>query len=211
MPKCCKCHSGQSRLNKGGLCKACFKKKIDDTVDTYVVKPVHPNTHSDITKESIDTNCIAAPNDREIIDLIKDNMFKEKSWNNEAQTILKQQIEFLKHEIYVKNTLIENLLTELFKQNSDENMQKGDTTVSESISSSSVVNSTSSITDNLDSDPTLLKKSIIQKENNEENINEPLSSSMNDIHQNRFQVLVNDSNSSFETQYMNANLIKKKT
>ena len=110
----------------------------------------------------------------------------------------------------MKNTLIENLLTELFEQNSDENMQKGDTTVSESVSSSSVVNSTSSITDNLDSDPTLLKKSIIQKENNEENISEPLSSSMNDIHQNRFQVLVNDSNSSFETQYMNANLIKKR-
>ena len=146
---------------------------------------------------------------REIIDLIQDNMVKEKSWNNEVQTILKQQIEFLKREIYVKNTLIEILLTELFKQNSDENMQKGDTTVSESISSSSVANSTSSITDNLDSDPTILKKSIIQKKNNVENINELLSSSMNDIHQNRFQVLVNYSNSSFETQYMNANLIKK--
>ena len=34
-------------------------------VDTYVVKPVHPNTHSDITKESIDTNCMAAPTERD--------------------------------------------------------------------------------------------------------------------------------------------------
>ena len=63
------------------------------------------------------------------------NMTREKSWNNEIQTILKQQIEFLKQEIYVKNTLIENLLTELHKQSPDENLQKVDNTESENISS----------------------------------------------------------------------------
>ena len=73
MPKCCKCHIGQSGLNKGGLCNSWFKKKINTNVDQ--IKPVdssianndHPSSYDDMNTKNIETNCTEASNDREII------------------------------------------------------------------------------------------------------------------------------------------------
>ena len=59
------------------------------------------NVESNDSVHSIDINTTAdinsePANDRSFIDLIKDNMCKEKKWNDEIQVILKYQVEFLK-------------------------------------------------------------------------------------------------------------------
>ena len=46
-------------------------------------------------------------------------MTKERKWNDDTQSILQNEVEFLKQEIAIKNTLIERLLTELFEKNSE--------------------------------------------------------------------------------------------
>ena len=51
------------------------------------------------------------------MDLIKQNMAQEKRHNTEIIGILKEQIEGLQNEIIHKNTLIENLMTELHTSN----------------------------------------------------------------------------------------------
>ena len=52
------------------------------------------SVHSIDIKKTSGTNSEPA-NDRSIIDLIKDNMFKEKKWNDGIQSILKDQVDFL--------------------------------------------------------------------------------------------------------------------
>ena len=58
--------------------------------------------------------------EREVINLIKDNMSQEKAFNSEIVTLLKEQIEHMKTEITHKNTLIENLMSELYNRNDTE-------------------------------------------------------------------------------------------
>ena len=55
-------------------------------------------------------------NDRELIDVIKENMMQEKKWNMESIEMLKNEVEYLKVEITHKNTIIEDLLVEVFKK-----------------------------------------------------------------------------------------------
>ena len=47
---------------------------------------------------------------------VKESMIKEREWDENTQTILFNQVEFLKQEIAVTNKLIERLLTELFEK-----------------------------------------------------------------------------------------------
>ena len=133
---CCNCYTGQSRLNKGALCKNCFQKKVK-SVDRNVES--NGSVHSIDIKTTNDINSEPA-NDKSIIDLIKDNMCKEKKWNDEIQVILKDQVEFLKQEITVKNTLIQliRLLVELcnkspYINNIDQDGSISDNTFSTSI------------------------------------------------------------------------------
>ena len=158
---------------------------------------------ADNTLKNIGTNSSESSKDKEIINLIMENMTREKSWNNEIQTILKQQIEFLKQEIYVKNTLIENLLTELHKQSPDENLQKVDNTESENVSS---LSSSSAVILTL---PHILDSSsfISNKICEDEQKMAHLSSSGIKTHPNQFKTLINDSDSSFETYYAKSNVI----
>ena len=58
--------------------------------------------------------------EREVINLIKDNMSQEKAFNSEIVTLLKEQIEHMKTEITHKNTLIENLMSELYNRDDTE-------------------------------------------------------------------------------------------
>ena len=51
-------------------------------------------------------------NNRNLMDLIKDNMLQEKRWNAEITQLLKGQIIHLKSEITHKNMLIENMMIE---------------------------------------------------------------------------------------------------
>ena len=55
-------------------------------------------------------------NDRELIDVIKENMMQGKMWNMEIIEMLKNEVEYLKVEIIHKNTIIEDLLVEVFKK-----------------------------------------------------------------------------------------------
>ena len=59
-----------------------------------------------------------------MINFIKGSMFKEQKWNEDMQNVLKDQVEFLKREIVVKNSLIESLLVELYKKNSTSNYEQ---------------------------------------------------------------------------------------
>ena len=101
MPKCHKCNSGQSKLNKGGLCKAWFHKNCN-LVNTE--QAITPTAH--MLKIRLMRQIHWIIQDREIIDLIKDNMLKERTWYIDMQAVLKEQIEFLKQECITKNTLI---------------------------------------------------------------------------------------------------------
>ena len=215
MPKCCKCQAGQSRLNKGSLCKACFKKKkkkinpADNNIDNIYSSDIdstsngHPEIFADNTLKNIGTNSSESSKDKEIINLIMENMTREKSWNNEIQTMLKQQIEFLKQEIYVKNTLIENLLTELHKQSPDENLQKVDNTESENISSLSSSSAVISTLPHILDSSSIISNKICEDEQKMAH----LSSSGIKTHPNQFKTLINDSDSSFETYYAKSNVI----
>ena len=107
MPNCSKCGKAQSRLNKGALCKECFQEKIN---------PSNNGSNSGSINQSRDYNNNVA-DDKTVFEIIKDTMYKERMWNEEMHVILKEQIDFLKKEIIVKNTLIENLMTELHERN----------------------------------------------------------------------------------------------
>ena len=68
---------------------------------------------------SIDNDAINVEelHERDLINLIKDNMSQEKVFNSEIVMILKEQIEHMKSEITHKNTIIEGLMTELYNRN----------------------------------------------------------------------------------------------
>ena len=78
------------------------------------------NTINDTTNGNTDVMETEQACDRTMIDLIKENMSKERKWNNDMQIVLKEEIEFLRYELVVKNTLIERLMDELH-----ENIGKG--------------------------------------------------------------------------------------
>ena len=109
MPKCTLCSIVQNKLNKGKLCKTCFNDQKTaannkQTVGNLVNEKINSNTDND------NDICL---DDRNIIDLIKQNMHLEKQWHAEVVGLLKDQVSFLKNEISHKNTLIENLIIEL--------------------------------------------------------------------------------------------------
>ena len=113
MPKCNKCDNMQSRLNKGALCKECFRRKINpaiaDMKDNDSNINVNETTDSNYQNDLID--------DRNWIELIKDSMTKERMWNEDMQTVLKAEVDFLKKEMIIKNSLIERLMVELHENN----------------------------------------------------------------------------------------------
>ena len=55
--------------------------------------------------------------DKTLIEFIKENMLKEKVWNEEMRELLQSQINYLKTEIIAKNTIIEQLIGELSCRN----------------------------------------------------------------------------------------------
>ena len=99
MPKCSKCNTFQSRLNKGALCKQCFNKKIKPAIAN---EKVNETNNFENKNDSLDDINYDPTNDRCIIDIIKESMIKERKLND-TQSMLLNQVEFLKQE----NTLIE--------------------------------------------------------------------------------------------------------
>ena len=118
MPKCCKCSKTQAKLNKGGLCKACFKIKYNPEIIESVIKITDS---ADDINESIDMDHNEIISDCCTINVIKQSMLSERKCNDEMQAILKQQVEFLQNEIITKNTLTECLIVELYNRNMDNN------------------------------------------------------------------------------------------
>ena len=103
MSKCVNCSNKQSKLNRGKFCQVCFNdiNCVNKNNSTFE----HKNTDEVINETSF--------NDRQIIDMIKENMIQEKKSNEERTQLLVDQIEFLKSEILVKNTFIERLIVKL--------------------------------------------------------------------------------------------------
>ena len=97
--RCIKCNSCQSRLNKGALCKQCFNKKIKLPIAN---EKVNNSGNLDNKNDSATDLNYDPTNDRSMIDVIKESMIKEREWNENTQTILFNQVEFLKQEIAVK-------------------------------------------------------------------------------------------------------------
>ena len=117
------------------------------------------------------------------------------------QTVLKQQIEFLKQEITTKNTLLENLM--LYKKKADcnnvtESVTENETTTLNSSTPSSDLSSeaiANQVVSNIDG-----------PDRNTDTTDNILASSVNIIHPTRFQALINDTDTSFETEFRKANI-----
>lgn len=107
MPKCSHCEKPQGRLNKGALCKECFRNKINGDINKHTSK-------ADGDLELIDDDILK---ELDVYDLIKENMAQEKRHNLEIINLMEDQIELLRNEITHKNTLIETLMTELYNAN----------------------------------------------------------------------------------------------
>ena len=106
MPKCSNCNNVQAKLNKRKLCKKCHNNYNDQ------------NKGIDLKEDQLDESInMQLPNDRSIIDLIKENMEQEKKWNVEVISMLRDQIDYLKNDIIHKNTLIEQLICNENKSN----------------------------------------------------------------------------------------------
>ena len=195
MPKCGNngCNKVQSKLNKGDLCKSCLYKKNNPVVN--VAKDIDQNN---------DDAVYDAENDRTIIDLFKDSMSKEKIFNDEIITLLKDQVEFLKNEITVKNTLIESILCELYKKSNyddhDSQSVASKVNLSQSVSSIETISNQKVSNINVNND--------IPSEIASECVDNNYHYTDNIIHPNKYQVLINDSNSSFDTEFRNAEVIK---
>ena len=184
MPKCSNCNTTQSRLNKGGLCKRCFQKKINPTITK-----ADDNKHSTNMKE---TNDHASTKDS-LMEVMKDSMIKEKKLNEDMQKILMDQVEFLKKEILVKNTLIERLLLELYNKHPASKYSDIDEPVlCKSLSS----------TDEPSFHPNESSSLNIREINETENYHRTCNGNI--VHPNRYQVLINDDESSFENEVIAA-------
>ena len=205
MPNCCKCNKQQSRLNKGGLCKSCFHKKIN---------PATPNDNNESILNNnngiTDVNYDDQSNDRTMIDIIKQNMLNERKWNEDMQIILKEQLEFLRQEMVVKNTLIERLMDKLHEKGINNNNIVSDSTLSTETNESTSETLNATITEALNGDNSFRDHTYIPSETfgNESktqitNTNEPYFST------NKFAVLINDSSSSFENEYEKAEVCKR--
>ena len=96
MPKCSNCDKIQGRLNKGGLCRACYL--MDNTNAS--------NSHDDVSSRnnSIHKNDYSQLSFHANVIEIADNLMKqERKMNDELHTILKEQISYLKNDIANKN------------------------------------------------------------------------------------------------------------
>ena len=122
-------------------------------------------------------------------------MIKEWKLNDDTQLILLNQVEFLKQEIAVKNTLIECLITELFNDRSNASTSTESTnTLSQSLYDSNNRDDIFNLRENIQQP----KSKIVDKSK---------SSSPFTIHTNSYQVL--DSNTSFETEFEKAKIVSK--
>ena len=184
MPKCGNCNTTQSRLNKGGLCKGCFHKKINPTI-----------INSDDNKQSKETNDRASTKDS-LMEVMKENMITEKKLNENMQKILMDQVEFLKNEIVVKNTLIERLLSELYNNHPASNYSDID---------KRVLNKSLSSTEESSYHHTNESSSLNIRERNDTE-NDHHSCNNNIVHPNRNQVLINDDESTFENEVIAAKI-----
>ena len=113
MPACKKdgCNNVQSKLNRGGLCKSCFKHKID--LYNNPVKPQRYSESSSVDTDSDDGDVNPILNDNNIKEFIKQHMMREKLWHEEKIKILTDEIIYLKEEHFAKNKIIESLMTQL--------------------------------------------------------------------------------------------------
>ena len=85
MPNCSKCSHTQAKLSKGSLCKKCFNEKIR--------KGTNEINREDSSVAILDINTL---NDRNVNDVTKDIMRHEKNHNEEIQSLLTGQIDYLK-------------------------------------------------------------------------------------------------------------------
>lgn len=186
MPNCCKCNKQQSLLNKGALCKNC--KKIYPVI-------------SNVNESNLNTD---QNNDRTMIDIIKENMLSERKWNDDIRLLLKDQVEFLRQEIVVKNTLIERLMDELHEKSVDNNIIVSDSRLSMENNGSTLETFNATITEALvngDYDDNIPSEIFDNESKTQIPINnEPYFSN------NRYAVLINDSSSSFENEYKKAEI-----
>ena len=77
-------------------------------------------------------------------------MLKEKLWNVEMRELLQSQIKYLKSEIIVKNTIIEQLISELSYRNQsgiDNNNNNNNNRSRETLSINATLNDTNNASD----------------------------------------------------------------
>ena len=88
MPKCSNCDVKQGRLNEGNLCKSCFDNRNKTLIDNTA------NKHIDEIPQ-MDINSL----DRNVINFLKTNMEHEQKRELELTALLRDHIEYLKHDI----------------------------------------------------------------------------------------------------------------
>ena len=125
--------------------------------------------------------------------------------NEDIQKILLDQVEFLKREIVVKNTLIENLILEVYnKKPRSEYANESVSRKSLYINEKSLLNDLSCGNINESNSLTIGDNEIEERTIGSEN--NPLTNSSDIIHPDKIQVLINDSNSSFENEFYAAKI-----
>ena len=137
MPNCIKCDKKLAKLTKGELCQSCYRQRNKDSPHNHRTLIEHDNEESQVINienieksdasvnnstiiennddnktNSLFSNTNEALEDRMIIDVLKNNMIKEKQMNDDIINILKEQILFMKNELAHKNEIIKKLISE---------------------------------------------------------------------------------------------------
>ena len=166
MPSCRICSRVQARLNRGSLCKNCFKLscsklnvdkscfKCDENSTDYATTDEEYTLKDEFINDEILSNISAE--EREFINIIKGSMLEEKHRIHELQinyinslneriTCLQRDVEFLKSDILLKNEVIKCFLEQIRGGIKDVVKSPNSNTGSTSISNSEIVVRSSSL------------------------------------------------------------------
>ena len=115
--KCNKCNNTLSKNNKSGYCKVHYYKVNDGNHQSSTQLNCSGSNHSDIIsnlQKSRNSNINEDfTSDKNLIAFIKDGMLKEKLWYEEMRKLFLDQINYLKSEILSKNSIIQQLISEI--------------------------------------------------------------------------------------------------
>ena len=114
MPKCSNCEKIQGRLNRGGLCKACFLMDNGNTSNSQ--DNVSLNSKNSSIHKSASSPLSFHAN---VVEMVNKLMQQERKMSDDLSTILKEHISYLRSDLMQKNELIKLLMADNTKGSHD--------------------------------------------------------------------------------------------